>query len=223
MKFWKFDHSSQKYELNTRVESPHKKAVSALLFQPGKRGDVVVSLSFDGRFKIWTRAEIADQKGTEGHVSTWSCRSTGFYRDYLPHDAVFSEDGSILAVSYGQIVTLWNPLDNTLKMTLCNSTPVLPIRQLDFIPGTHFLVTYTQEYLYVWNLLTCSVWWSCMLKIQCLSVDKKRGKFVVCDTSVPKKTRLLFFSPESPVPFYVYTNLRAGCQSLCFIETDTNE
>jgi len=246
LKFWKFDHSTQRYcfdslkfseiiylfkslslklsyELNTRVQSPHKKAVSALLFQPGKRGDVAVSLSFDGRFKIWTRTVISEQKGAEGRVTSWSCRATGFYRDYMPHDAVFSEDGSILAVSYGQIITLWNPLDNALKMTLCNSTPVLPILQLDFIPNTHFLVTYTQEYLYVWNLLTCSVWWSCKLKIQCLAVDKKRGKFVLCDTSIAKKSRLLFFSPDSPVPFYVYTDLRAGCQSLTFVEDDTNE
>jgi WD40 repeat protein len=111
-----------RYELNTRVQSPHKKAVSALLFQPGKRGDVVVSLSFDGRFKIWNRGEISEQKGAEAKVSSWSCRATGFYRDYMPHDAVFSEDGSILAVSYGQVRSLFfSSLFLHSKLLLMNS------------------------------------------------------------------------------------------------------
>jgi WD40 repeat protein len=64
LKFWIFNASSQQYEINTRVEAPHKKAISTLLFQPNKES-VAVTVSYDGRFKIWTSQDKSQQKEAE--------------------------------------------------------------------------------------------------------------------------------------------------------------
>ncbi len=119
LKFWNYDHNSQKYELNTRIDSPHKSQVSALIFQPSNSGQTtVVSLGFDRRFKMWKLVEnkqynsISEKKKQKEAdepktTSSWSCHAVGFYRDYKPHDAAFSYDGSILAIAYGQVITFF--------------------------------------------------------------------------------------------------------------------
>lgn len=50
-------------------------------------------------------------------IPTWMCRSVGMYRGEIPHACAFAFDGSLLAVSYGSILTLWEP--NTTSM-VCN-------------------------------------------------------------------------------------------------------
>jgi hypothetical protein len=52
---------------------------------------------------------------------TWRCRAVGFYRDEVPRACAFSGDGSLLAVGYDAIVTLWEPETNTLVCFLTNT------------------------------------------------------------------------------------------------------
>jgi WD40 repeat protein len=49
---------------------------------------------------------------------TWTCLSAGFYRDFPVTAGAFSLDGSVLALSFGHIITLWSPRSNALKRTL---------------------------------------------------------------------------------------------------------
>lgn len=42
----------------------------------------------------------------------------GLYHDMHADSLAFSGDGSLLAVSYGPVVTLWDPALNMLKYTL---------------------------------------------------------------------------------------------------------
>jgi len=103
------------------------------------------------------------------------------------HDAALSEDGSILAVAYSNVVTLWSPLDNMLQHTLPHPLQSSSrdgddgddgddgndgndgenrdgdddggVRSVSFVGGSPLLVTTTDNDLYVWNLLTCDVLW----------------------------------------------------------------
>jgi len=46
--------------------------------------------------------------------SSWSCSSVAFYRQKPASDIAFSEDGSVLAVTFKDVVTLWDPEYNTM-------------------------------------------------------------------------------------------------------------
>ena len=45
---------------------------------------------------------------------SWSCTSVGFYRQKPAGDVAFSEDGSVLAVAFKDVVTLWDPEYNMM-------------------------------------------------------------------------------------------------------------
>ena len=40
----------------------------------------------------------------QGKKYAWSCRSVGYYGDTPCQDAAFSQDGSLLAVAYSQVI-----------------------------------------------------------------------------------------------------------------------
>lgn len=119
---------------------------------------MAITTSRDKNFKIW---QLVMQPGVgknnvEVSEPAWACRSVGVYRDYVPHHAAFSEDGSILAVAYGQIVTLWDPYTNTFQGVLVHPPENRAVKRVEFLGGNSpFLVSLTQDHLYVWNLLTC--------------------------------------------------------------------
>ncbi|KAJ2993578.1 WD repeat-containing protein 75 [Globomyces sp. JEL0801] len=116
LKFWKFDETSQTYSINTRVDSPHKKAISGLAFCPSKPGEPLLcgTTSLDGTFKLWELVEAQNEREN----TRWICRSSGSYKNYVAKSIAFSEDGSTLAVAFGRIITLWDPSTTQLKKTL---------------------------------------------------------------------------------------------------------
>ena len=129
LRFWRYDESAQTYVLNTRVDMPHSQRVNSLVFHP--RLPLVVTAGHDKRFRLWHTETLA--RKDEAPVTAWACRSIGFHREMVLRDAAFSEDGSLLAVACGQLITLWDPLSNTLQGTLCHSPPDRPVLQLAFL------------------------------------------------------------------------------------------
>jgi len=165
LKFWRWDSDSQTYALNTRVDAPHAGPITSLVFYPASAKGaqpIAITTSKDKTFKIW---ELVMQRGVgknnhEAFEPVWSCRSIGVYRDYVAHHAAFSEDGSILAVAYGQIVTMWDPYTNTFQRALIHPPENRAVKKVEFLGGNSpFLVSITHDYLYVWNLLTCTGMW----------------------------------------------------------------
>ena len=141
------------YVLNTRIDCPHgSHEVTSLVFHPN--GKAAITAGNDKRFRTWKMSQTVDRSSTVS--SSWNCQSVGFFREYQSRDAAISSDGSLLAVAFQQMVTLWDPATNQLHQTLCHPPPDCPVLGLDFIRNSHFLVTFTRTHLYVWNLLTCS-------------------------------------------------------------------
>lgn len=57
----------------------------------------------------------------------WTCYGVGHYHDMVPGSASFSEDGSVVAVAFNHVLTLWIPNTNTLKTILyhrCLNQPI---------------------------------------------------------------------------------------------------
>ncbi|KAF9967739.1 hypothetical protein BGZ70_008400 [Mortierella alpina] len=214
IKFWEYDDDTRNYVLNTRVDAPHSKAITSCVFNPriGNQAPMVVTTSMDGTFKVWELTHQGEaRRGIEAERA-WSCRSTGFYRDMVPHCAGFASDGSLLAVAYGQIITLWNPYLNTLQGVLTQPPENRPVKHLTFLKNSPFLIAATKDHLYSWNLLTCSVWWSYQIKVDNLVASKSNANFMITcpapSPTVASQHRIIVFKPTSPKPLHSETTVK---------------
>ena len=52
-----------------------------------------------------------------GSSTCWTCSSQGFYRDLPCGASDFSQDGSLAAVAFGKMLTLWDPDTVSLRHT----------------------------------------------------------------------------------------------------------
>ncbi|KAG0031342.1 hypothetical protein BGZ81_001370 [Podila clonocystis] len=216
IKFWEYDDDARTYVLNTRVDSPHTKAITSCIFNPrqGSQPPMVVTTSMDGNFKIWELTHQGESRRGIEAERAWSCRSTGFYRDLTPHCAGFSSDGSLLAIAYGQIITLWNPYLNTLHGVLTQPPETRPVTRLTFLKNSPFLIAATRDHLYSWNLLTCSVWWSYQIRVEQLVASQTNSNFMITCTDPAKAMggstdrRIIVFRPTSPTPVQIETVAR---------------
>uniref|UniRef100_S4RN03 WD repeat domain 75 n=1 Tax=Petromyzon marinus TaxID=7757 RepID=S4RN03_PETMA len=172
LKFWAFDVQQQSFVLNTTVAAPHDLDITAVCFRrqpPGRETEsTLVTCSLDGRFKVWTLAR--DPEAAGGGV-TWSCDFVGSFRKLPATTCCFSEDGSVLAVAFGSVVTLWEPECWEMRATFCQ--PPGGIRQLCFgnKNSCKYLVGATDTgFLHVWNLLSC--WWLGAIRLTTRSIDR---------------------------------------------------
>lgn len=120
------------------------------------------------------------------------------------HAAEFSSDGSLLFVSFGRVLTIWDPEENSLEKVLSYTLSESLINQMTFSRDSIFLITSSETHVYVWNLLTCTVWWCMPLKVQWIKSDPYSNRFMVIAQSVDDKTsqELHLFDTSSPVPIY---------------------
>ncbi|KAI8985848.1 WD40-repeat-containing domain protein [Pilobolus umbonatus] len=211
LKFWKWDPDTQAYQLLTRVDNPHSKPITSVTFNPVSRyGPMAVTTSEDKTFKVWSLN------------NAWTCRSVGVYRDCIPRTAAFSEDGSILAVAFDQIITIWDPYSNSIQTILTQPEPVM-IDRLQFMgEGSPYLIAASKTHFYVWNMLTCLVWWSYKISVDHFAVDPVSNHFVVILNSPNKCSSLaIVFNPKSSVPVAIQ-QLRHGCLSVAWIPKELN-
>jgi NET1-associated nuclear protein 1 (U3 small nucleolar RNA-associated protein 17) len=157
LKFWAWDPDAQSYILKTRVDYPHSAEITSLSFRHGSDSDVLMAItaSADKTFKIWHLTNDLGRHHASSEAS-WACRSVGFYRDNTPTVTSFSQDGSMLAVAFGQVLTIWDPIANNIQGTLALPPQQCHIQRLAFLGSTPFVAAVTKSHLYVWNLLTCT-------------------------------------------------------------------
>ncbi|KAI8899077.1 quinon protein alcohol dehydrogenase-like superfamily [Globomyces pollinis-pini] len=220
LKFWKFDETSQTYSINTRVDSPHKKAISGLAFCPSKPGEPLLcgTTSLDGTFKLWELVEAQNEREN----TRWICRSSGSYKNYVAKSIAFSEDGSTLAVAFGRIITLWDPSTTQLKKTLYFSGPEIyhqpEIFKIQFLYNCPYLISTTRDFFHVWNLLTCSVLWSVRMTVMHIAADPLSSNFVVSAAyNEDREGSLYLFNPHSFVPLQCIQRPRK-CLGLVFLK-----
>ncbi|RKP27953.1 WD40-repeat-containing domain protein [Syncephalis pseudoplumigaleata] len=194
LKFWALDPKKQSYHLRTRVDAPHQDKITSITATVRNGIPLVVTTSRDGRWKAWGLQ--ADNK-----TKYWICVSSCDYRGMRARWSAFSDDGSLLAVAFNDIITLWDPWYATLKRVFAYSISQRPIQQLAFVPGTAYLVAYTDQHLYVWNVLTCSVHWCVQMKVQQLALDPNSPQFTVIAAEGARQGKyLLTFDPAQPIP-----------------------
>lgn len=208
LKFWNFELTTQKFTLNTSVFLPHYKKINCIKFRPPtikqKSCDLpmAVTTSDDKHFKLWVLNKVKDG---DKDVSNWACESMGYYRDMYPGDASFSEDGSLLAVAFGHVATLWMPDTTTLNASLSQAKSQNDIKQLIFGRNKckNLLVCHSGSLLTVWNVLTLKVVWSINCDIQYVAGDLNSDVMV----AFTKDKNMFVFRPSEPKPVASFRNV----------------
>ncbi|KAG1667295.1 Ecto-NOX disulfide-thiol exchanger 1 [Nymphon striatum] len=206
LKFWNFNSTSQRFRLNTTIDHPHKSLINELMFKPTSHIDdkpMAMTISHDTKFKLWS---IVDNPSYSGDEICWTCCSVGYFQSFIPKCASFSTDGSLLAVGFSSIVTLWQPEGNIIKAKLAHQRISDDVTHVEFGQKNccHLVVVATLTSLTVWNFLSQCISWHVQLNITHLisdpfsdlmctfTKDKKVFIFRPSDTSfVYKKEKVL--------------------------------
>uniref|UniRef100_A0A8C8IIY7 WD repeat-containing protein 75 second beta-propeller domain-containing protein n=1 Tax=Oncorhynchus tshawytscha TaxID=74940 RepID=A0A8C8IIY7_ONCTS len=139
----------------------------------------------------------------------WSCDFVGGYHHLKPGCCCFSADGSLLAVGFQEVVTVWSP---SWELLTTLSQPPGAIRDLCFgrlSCSKYLLGTSTKNQLCCWNLLTCSLEWSTPVDVSLLQADPlSENMAAFCSQS--GCSDLFVFKPGEPRPLYSQKALCTG-------------
>ncbi|XP_044160604.1 WD repeat-containing protein 75 [Bufo gargarizans] len=211
LKFWKYSEKQQSFILNTTINLPHEDQITSLSFQSGcnsgKDFPTLVTTGNDGLFKVWV---LEDNSDIYGQKIGWSCDFLGSYHGFKATACSFSEDGSLLAVSFEDIITIWESSSWDLKHTFCQ--PPGKIRSLCFgrmRSSTYLLASTENGFINCWDLLTCNLTWKAQLNAFVLQPDCL-SENIAAFSFISGSSTMFIFTPSDPVPLYVHTDLCQG-------------
>ncbi|KAJ7424326.1 WD repeat-containing protein 75 [Willisornis vidua] len=209
LKLWFYEEETQSFKLNTRINTPHDNHITDMCFRDMDELEddslILVTTGRDCVFKVWAMVEDTDPEAQQ-NVS-WSCDFVGSYHNYQATNCCFSEDGSLLAVSFEETVTLWDSVTWDLKCTFCH--PPGNIRNICFgrLTCSKYLIGATDYgFLCCWNLLTCALEWSAHLNVVVLQPDPL-SEYIAAVSWLSKESSLFVFKPNEPRPIYIQRNL----------------
>ncbi|RDB29009.1 WD repeat-containing protein 75 [Hypsizygus marmoreus] len=213
LKIWEWDKTSSRWVLNTRVDRPHGlKKVTCLAFSPFRkdRSSIhLVTTGEDGNVKIWGMRTVKSKSGTTEEF--WVTRSTFGYRSQIPHSASWAPDASLLAISFGSSVNIYDPNTNILRQTL--TTPECKKSTSAYFIGKsgRFLVVVGGRDLVCWDLLAQSARWNynALATIDRVIPHPQDDSFIVFNgdsiTQESHQTRISVFRPSSCAPVSIHT------------------
>ena len=198
-----------------------------------------------------TDPSLLSQDGPSPQAHCVAVLRRGAFLQYEARAVAFAPDSSLVAVAFHQVVTLWSLSALSLLRTLSSPPPLETVSFLFFAPSRPFLAVCTNSHVYVWNLLSLTVWWSVRMEAAAFAVDRRRSRFaVVCSKgsrwgccvshsppiasqktliSVPAgmfvvqevTSHVLMFSFESPRPLAIWKS--SLLSDICFVKTKCEE
>ncbi|KAH9942941.1 WD40 repeat-like protein [Amylocystis lapponica] len=194
LKIWWWDHKSEYWILNTRIDRPHGlMKVTGVAFNPGmktKESLLLVTTGSDGNIKTWRIRSMKTKSG--GSDAFWVARSTFRFRSEIPTHVSWSPDGSLFAVSVGLIKAV-----SSARFVGRN--------------GRYLAVTGVRD-LMLWDLVTQSMRWQHHSSgaIERLVPHPREDTFALFvhpprANSDPPMTSVYVFRPSSPSPSSTWT------------------
>ncbi|RDX51076.1 WD40 repeat-like protein [Lentinus brumalis] len=160
MKIWQWDRKSSSWILNTRIDRPHgSKRVSGIAFRPGMRSAdhlLLATVGEDGNIKTWRIRSVKTKSEVE---EFWVARSTLRFRTETPTDVSWSPDGSLLAVSVGSHIAIYEPNTNALCQVL-TCPDVATVSGVHFVgsSGRYLAVSGARD-IFLWDLVFQTLRW----------------------------------------------------------------
>ncbi|KAI0079626.1 WD40 repeat-like protein [Panus rudis PR-1116 ss-1] len=190
--------------LNTRIDRPHGlKKVTSVVFRPRAQDGAAMQLvttGDDGNIKLWRLRSSKTKMGKTEEF--WVARSTFRFRDETPSHAEYSFDGSLLAVSLGCYVAVYDP-ETTILVQTFTSPDCSRVLSAHFIGrSSRFLATVGVRDVVLWDIISQTVRWHyrSALTITGLALQPE-DTFVILERSLnTTATRAHIFSPASPLP-----------------------
>ncbi|KAG8432786.1 hypothetical protein GDO86_017142 [Hymenochirus boettgeri] len=224
LKLWQYQSTSQSFFLNTTITRPHEDQVTSLCFSNGDSKEdapTLVTTGKDGLFKVWVLCEDSD---IYKQTCSWSCDFVGSYHRNKATNCCFSEDGSLLAVSFEEILSIWESNTWELKQTFCH--PPGKIRNLCFgrmSCSKYLLASIDNGFICCWNLLTCALEWRAKLDAAVLQADPLSENIAVF-ACLAGSSNLFVFKPNDSKPIYIQKNIcREFIQWAVFVPRDIPE
>ncbi|KAH8248641.1 hypothetical protein KR032_001710 [Drosophila birchii] len=132
LKFWQYNEKLQSYILNTDIDLPHEHGFKTISFSSQFQVDNLrcATAGEDNVLKIWG---ITDSENIYKRGKMWCCLAQTSYRNLSIGSLCFSQDGSLLAVGYGNILALYDARN-----------PRLPLQTLSCPPGLDGVIAKAQ-------------------------------------------------------------------------------
>ncbi|KAG8716994.1 hypothetical protein FRC09_014918 [Ceratobasidium sp. 395] len=185
--------------LNTRIDRPHgDDKLTSLAFSPSPSSHTLTTTGSDGLVKLWS-VQI-DKPGEE----FWICTASFSYREHIPTRALFSPDGSLLAVVHGVCVTLWDV--QTQKMCgVLSCVEVREPREVVFVGKSgRYVAVLGDGAVVLWDLVRFSVLWHVQLDRTPTPTHiishPTNPTFALFQHPTTTSTRISIFTPHTPTP-----------------------
>ena len=209
LKLWQFVQEKQGYDVNTTIGLPHQKQITSVRFRPQQNETspaMCISASVDGKVKFWSQSS---GESVEGTPFEWrACQAVTYYHNLPALHACFSEEGSLVAVAFGRVVTVLNSSTAAFLTTLsCPFEGEQVIRVLfGHKSALHCLVATSQSHLMLWNTLMYCLLWSVSMSIGTI-VACPQSDFCGAFAHDGTHQVLVMFSPQDPKPLAKYDEI----------------
>ncbi|XP_066491485.1 WD repeat-containing protein 75 [Tiliqua scincoides] len=226
MKLWAYDEQTQSFTLNTRINMPHEDSLTAVCFRGTDESEnttpMLVTAGSDGQFKVWVL--LAENDDGAGQSIAWTCDFVGSYHNYPATNCCFSEDGSLLAVSFEKIITVWDSETWDLKCTFCHPPGVIQNLCFGRLSCSKYLLGSTSTgFLCCWNLLSCTLEWSAQLNVIVLQPDCL-SENIAAMAWTSGYSDLFVFKPSEPHPSCIQKKVcRGKVRCAVFVPRDVPE
>lgn len=204
LRIWARKDPTDFWDLSAVVSNPHGdgNAVNSIEFHPELLA--LITTGSDGKFRIWRAVKNEKEHREKGQNPSWRCEVAREHRGLICKCTAFSNDGSLLAVGFENMVTLWD-VENikndsetvsevdvglysacsmrvSLIQTLVHAPMFDAVQKLKYcMCGVPLFVAVTERGIYLWNAVTQGIWWS--FGVRCipssLTVDERNGRFAV--------------------------------------------
>ncbi|THV07517.1 WD40 repeat-like protein [Dendrothele bispora CBS 962.96] len=203
LKIWRWDKKTSLWTLNTRIDRPHgTHEVTDLSFSPllqASKDLFLVSAGGDGTVKTW-RIRTSFSKGGNKE-EFWAIRSSFGFRSEKPSHISWSPDGSLLALTLGPCVAIYDPLTNARLGTL-TSPECKSAKAAFFVARGRSLAVIGTRDLVLWDVVSQSVRWSykSSTKIETLVPHPEDNTFALFTSASGNVSKINVFATSLPTP-----------------------
>ena len=193
MKCWLYSPDKLHYILHSIIDSPHIGGVTTLAFSNSSSGPLkMITGGNDGRIKLWSFVD-----------NRWICHLYRSYKQLIPSTVKFSNDNSLLCVSFSHTITFWSIEGMNLLGTFTDTLPdslTFKIQSILFIPASPLICFCTRNVLFLFNMLTLRIVWKKEFELTCGSLFHLDKDIFCLFTGNSVKTCISVFSSSSSLP-----------------------